>query len=63
MKEKTFEEKLNRVEQISSLLESEDVSIDDSIALFSEGASLIKELNEILNDAQRKVESIAGNEE
>ena len=58
MSKMTFEDKMNRVEEISALLDS----IDASIELFSEGAKLIKELNAILNDAQAKVDSIASEE-
>ena len=49
MSKMTFEDKMNRVEEISALLDSGEISIDASIELFSEGAKLIKELNAILN--------------
>ena len=41
--EKNFEEKLKRLEEISNILESEEVSMDESLALFEEGVSLSKE--------------------
>ena len=62
MSKMTFEDKMNRVEEISALLDSGEISIDASIELFSEGAKLIKELNAILNDAQANVDSIASEE-
>ena len=63
MKEKTFEEKMARVEEISALLESGEVDMEKSIELFSEGAMLIKELNAMLDDAEKRINDILAQEE
>ena len=60
---KTFEEKMKRVEQIAELLENGQTDIDKSIELFSEGTALIKELTDILDSAQSKMEKIVFEEE
>ncbi len=60
---KTFEEKMKRVEQIAELLENGQTDIDKSIELFSEGTALIKELTDILDSAQSKMEKIVSEEE
>ena len=39
---KTFEEKMNRLQEIVSLLDREDTKLDDSIRLYEEGLKLTK---------------------
>lgn len=52
---KSFEEKLKRLEQISELLESGDVQLEESINLFEEGIKLSKECLSILENAELKI--------
>ncbi|AFH49840.1 Exodeoxyribonuclease VII small subunit [Ignavibacterium album JCM 16511] len=52
---KSFEEKLKRLEQISELLESGDVQLEESISLFEEGIKLSKECLAILENAELKI--------
>lgn len=52
---KSFEEKLKRLEQISELLESGDVQLEESISLFEEGIKLSKECLSILKNAELKI--------
>lgn len=52
---KSFEEKLKRLEQISELLESGDVKLEESISLFEEGIKLSKECLSILENAELKI--------
>ncbi|BDQ02461.1 MAG: hypothetical protein KatS3mg036_0234 [Ignavibacterium sp.] len=52
---KSFEEKLKRLEQISELLESGDVKLEESISLFEEGIKLSKECLAILENAELKI--------
>lgn len=54
---------MKRVEQIAELLENGQTDIDKSIELFSEGTALIKELTDILDSAQSKMEKIVSEEE
>ena len=55
---KTFEEKMQRLEEIVSLLDSDKTSLDDSIKLYEEGLSLSKELENQLKTFQEKIENI-----
>ena len=55
---KTFEEKMNRLQEIVSLLDREDTKLDDSIRLYEEGIKLTKELEGQLNASEEKIESI-----
>lgn len=52
---KSFEEKLKRLEKISELLESGDVQLEESISLFEEGIRLSKECLNILENAELKI--------
>lgn len=52
---KSFEEKLKRLEQISEMLESGDVQLEESISLFEEGIKLSKECLTILENAELKI--------
>ncbi len=59
-----FETALERLEEINKLLESGQLSLDDSLKLFEEGSKLSKVCYEKLNNAQKKIDSLKeGNEE
>ena len=51
----TFEESAARIEEIVKLLERGDVSLDKSLALFEEGAKLIKICGKMLDEAEQTV--------
>ena len=54
----TFEEDLQRLEEISELLENEDNGLDDSIALFEEGIKLSKLCITKLKNAELKISKL-----
>lgn len=51
----SFELALKRLEEIAGLLESNDTSLEDSMALFEEGIKLSKECSDILGSAKQKI--------
>ncbi|OIP55101.1 MAG: exodeoxyribonuclease VII small subunit [Ignavibacteria bacterium CG2_30_36_16] len=51
----TFEENLQRLEEIAALLEGEEVSLEDSINLFEEGINLSKGCIDELKNAELKI--------
>ena len=51
----TFEKNLSRLEEISSLLESEELGLDESISLFEEGIKLSKSCMTALKKAELKI--------
>ena len=57
-KELNFEQQLNRLKEIVSLIQQKDLSLDKSIELYEEGAKIVKELNEALKEAEQKVEKV-----
>ena len=54
-KEKSFEENINRLEEIVSLLERGDAQLKDSLALFGEGTGRVKLCTAMLDSAEQKV--------
>jgi len=50
-----FEAALVRLEEITRVLESGSVSLDDSLKLFEEGVGLVRFCNEKLENAKLKV--------
>lgn len=53
--ELTYEKAMIRLEEIVSLLEKNDVSLDDSIKLFEEGTKLTAFCSEKLKNAKAKI--------
>lgn len=54
-KKLTFEQAMQRLEEIVRQLERGDVPLDDSLALFEEGSSLIAQCSKQLDEAEQKV--------
>ena len=59
-KEKTFEEKLERLEEISRLMEESKLTLKDSVELYDEAQVLIRELHDELKDANERVKILTG---
>jgi exodeoxyribonuclease VII small subunit len=57
-KEKTFEEAMNRLDEIVKLLESGSVSMDETIKLFDEGMKLVKECDGQLHHFEDSINEI-----
>ena len=51
----SFEKSINRLEEICKILQSGNLSLDDSLSLFEEGTKLIEDCNKVLNEAEQKV--------
>ncbi len=56
MKKKSFENALEKLENITKELEEGDLSLEDSLKHFDEGVKLADYCNSKLSNAQRKVE-------
>ncbi|MCH5171622.1 MAG: exodeoxyribonuclease VII small subunit [Erysipelotrichales bacterium] len=63
MENMTFEEKLARLEEIVSLIDSNKLGLEESMKLYEEGTNLIKELEEVLETANKKFSNITNSEE
>ncbi len=62
-KEKSFEEKLKRLDEVVAKIEGEELPLQEVLSLYQEGKALIKELQGELKAAEEKVGSLAVNEE
>lgn len=57
-----FEASLNRLEEIVKKLESESITLDESVKLFREGKGLARRCNELLKAAQDSIEAASRGE-
>ena len=57
-----FEDKLKELEEIVDKLDSGNVSLEESIALFEKGVKLSKSCQKILNSAEKKVNVLLADE-
>lgn len=53
-----FEDMMNRLQDIVSKLEKDDIDLDESISLYEEGLALSKSLKEELNKFENKIKQI-----
>ena len=56
--EKTFEEKLTRLNEIVEKVENTTLSLEDAMKLYEEGNALIKDLQKSLDEAETKIQVI-----
>lgn len=54
----SFEQNLQRLEQIVRAMEKGDVPLDESMKLFQEGTELVRSCSKLLDEAQLKVNMI-----
>lgn len=55
---KTFEESMQRLEQIVRAMERGDVALEESLKLFQEGTELVRNCEKLLEDAELQVKMI-----
>ena len=53
---KSFEERLNRLEELSEKLKTGNVPLEEAVSLFEEGIKLARGLEKELSKIERKVE-------
>ena len=54
-KELSFEDSMQRLDEIVRALEKGDVTLSDSMAMFEEGTALIRRCTQLLDSAQQQV--------
>ena len=57
-KKQSFEQSMERLEQIVRAMERGDVPLDESLKLFQEGTALVHSCGKLLDDAEMKVNKI-----
>ena len=58
LKNKTFEENIQRLEQIVRTMERGDVHLEESLKLFQEGTGLVQRCGKLLDEAELQVKKI-----
>lgn len=58
----SFEQSMARLEEIVTLLEQGKAGLDQSLKLFEEGAKLVTECNQMLDQAEQKVSQLVNAE-
>lgn len=53
--EENFEELMEKLEEITGRLETDKLSLDESVKLFEEGMKISKQCNEKLEDAEKRI--------
>ena len=54
-KEENFEELMAKLEEITNKLEKENLSLDESVAVFEEGMEISKKCSEKLENAEKRI--------
>ena len=62
-KKMTFEESMTRLEEIVSLLGRGDAPLNQALSLFEEGAKLARQCEQLLDQAEQKVDLLLANDE
>ena len=62
MKDVTFEDALQRLEQIVDQLEAGDLALDDSLKVFEEGVALARRCAKYLEEAEKRIELLTKDE-
>ena len=55
----TFEENMQRLEQIVRAMERGDVALEESLKLFQEGTELVRSCGKLLDEAELQVKKIS----
>lgn len=61
-KELTYEEAMTRLEKIVAMLETDTLSLDESLKLFEEGTTLARFCNKTLDEAELKITKLNSGE-
>lgn len=54
----TFEQSMQRLEQIVRAMERGDVALDESLKLFQEGTELVRSCGKLLDDAELQIKKV-----
>ena len=60
---KTFEDAIKRLEDISTILESDDIALDEAVKLYEEGMKLSKFCSDKIANAENKIKILKKTED
>jgi exodeoxyribonuclease VII small subunit len=61
--EKNFEELIEELEEITTQLENDKLTLDDSVKLFEKGMNISKDCNERLENAEKRITILLNTED
>jgi exodeoxyribonuclease VII small subunit len=61
--EKNFEELIEELEEITTQLENDKLTLDDSVKLFEKGMKISKDCNEKLENAEKRITILLNTED
>ncbi len=59
----TFEENMQRLEQIVRAMERGDVALEESLKLFQEGTALVRRCGKLLDDAELQIQKVTATDD
>ena len=59
----TFEEHMQRLEQIVRAMERGDVALEESLKLFQEGTALVRRCGKLLDDAELQIQKVTATDD
>lgn len=59
----TFEQQIQRLESIVGQMEAPDLPLEQAMTLYEQGVQLARDLNQVLTQAQQKIEILARDEQ
>lgn len=60
VKKVSLEENFNHIEEMITILENEDVTLEDAFSAYSKGINLLKECNKQIDQVEKKVLKLNG---
>jgi exodeoxyribonuclease VII small subunit len=62
-KNETFEDMMKKLEEITSIMDNEQLTLEQSMKYYEQGIQLCNKLYKSLNDAEQKIKLITNNKE
>lgn len=62
-KKETYESLMSKLQEVVNEMESEEISLENSMNNYEEGIKICNKLYKILNEAEAKIKVLSGNQE
>ncbi|KEI17375.1 exodeoxyribonuclease VII small subunit [Clostridium haemolyticum] len=62
-KKETYESLMSKLQEVVNEMESEEISLENSMKNYEEGVKICNKLYKMLNEAEAKIKVLSGNQE